>query len=242
MYKKLIFVFLMVLTLSAMAAEVLPNGIIVDSMMKFSWSDPDANKPLELFVEDLETLSRLQFNKPTKFYRKYFGSKPDAPYRYVLKNLRRIGWINSESDGQGVTIAIGDKSSGSIKLSAAYMKLPLAMRLSGIIHEARHLFNSDQLHEICPSPYVFKMSPGPNGEESFAYTVFPIKAPDTPACNSSEDSAYGVQFGFLQAILLSCTNCPDQLKQEAEAGKWRVLYRITDPEAAYRLWKQSNSF
>ena len=57
-------------TLSAMAAEVLPNGIIVDSMTNYSWSDSDVNKPLGLFVEDLETLSRLRFDKPTKFYQK----------------------------------------------------------------------------------------------------------------------------------------------------------------------------
>lgn len=177
---------------------------------------------------DIAALAQLKFENPSLLFKTTFGAQANGVFNYFADRIDRFTFKNG-TDGKYAELELPS----TLIIYPAYFALDRASRLSFLIHEAAH---RDTAHTRCPSPYFFKMTPGPNSKSDLVVAV-PQLAGDN--CDLDLTGAYGTQYVFLAALADSCSSCSDVEKKKAKDLMYSTLVRIMDPRSAHRLWRDS---
>lgn len=118
---------------------------------------------------------------------------------------------------------------GLVRLSKKFaeMEIPPVIRLSLLVHEARHADGFG--HETCPDPFA-----GEDGRElkSF-YDRVPLAG--KPACETSSQGSYATQWVMLKNIERFCDSCDPETRKAAADFSAYLLQLIRSPSARAEL-------
>lgn len=174
--------------------------------------------------DDFRKLARLRFRKPSRGFTKLFGPEPDGVFHFVRRTWPRTV-IFREDVGDNVMAAAGPDA---VLIRTRYFEQPLAVRLSVLVHEAKHTQPGDRGHSPCPPAYAWE------------YQDTKVPLPETAgqlACDFTPLDSYGVGFLFGMALANSCQSsiCTDELKTMALQGAREAILHIADPKAVGEL-------
>lgn len=172
-------------------------------------------------------------------HRKIFGGSALEGDRYRAYFERRVTEIRAEGvafascRGAVACSSGGGPDGGTIRVSERFAEpaLPDYVRLSLLIHEARHAEGAT--HVVCPNPLI-----DPAGHElksPFQGFVFSGQT----ECDSDENGAYGPQIVLLENIAGHCSSCDASLRGEARAYGDFLISLILSPDAREKLRQDS---
>jgi hypothetical protein len=174
---------------------------------------------------DWELCDSLRGSSASPLHAKIFGEGPVSGSRYHAYFTERAGAVQ----GEGILYAschgafACSQADGPVRVSNAYgqLDLPPVLRLSFLIHEARHA--EGVRHERCPEG-VSLVSP---------YQKVDLRG--AQECDANEWGAYGVQYVWLTNIAHHCTSCSATERKQALDYSGFILRLVNSPDARARL-------
>ena len=176
---------------------------------------------------DLEFAHSIHGIDATPLHRGIFGDGPLNGDRYVSFFEKRVTRI----EGEGILFAsckgaLACHAGGTeIRLSKNYARLglPQVVRLSYLLHEARH--SEGWPHVKCP-PGVHAPFTG-------------VSLEGKKACDSSSLGAYGIQIVMLRNIEKFCGSCEKSVRQESGRFADALMDLIVSQSARHALVEDS---
>lgn len=198
----------------------------------------DANIPLEvrhLLLNDLEFLKTIKGDGATHLNELVFGNgqmNGQAYYRFFSERVKAIGYDNSTQKRGVAYSAVFEGRRSKLWITKAYTseKYPRILRLSILMHEARHCEeDSSWFHSKCPNPFLDE-----KGHDVVTYSGKPLAGKEV-LCDADEHGSYGVQVIFLKNVEKYCTNCSSD--EEKQAGIWAYenFKHIAKPQSRKNL-------
>lgn len=182
--------------------------------------------------DDIDALDALQFTAHSKLFEKNFGIERGGVARYFRARIDRFIFVNKNSIASAAF-----QVPRTLVIYPSYFSKNEAVRLSALIHEAAH--RDSRIHEVCPKPYVFRMTPSSNSRSEIAVPVPELDGVKGAHCDKDISGAYAVQYVFLYAMAKYCSSCSVMVKKDASDALPQTLVRINDPEQAHLLWRDS---
>lgn len=186
-----------------------------------------------LIREDLEFLFSLKLDAVTPLHHLVFGGAGGDAYRSYFhtraKSIRR-----SLSSYAAYAFVAPYNSPGyhdRIAVTSKFFELSQLMRISVLVHEARHSeVDHDYWHHVtCPSPYLDERGIEMRTKEGVSL------AGRRQACDQSAMGSFGVVVIMLNGIANHCTNCSEEIRHEAAFLSQDIVKRIIDPSERKRL-------
>jgi hypothetical protein len=173
--------------------------------------------------EDWRFAQTIRGKRASALHRKLFGDAPLDGNLYRDYFDRRVQSV----DGEGIGFAschgaLACHTGGrSIRLSDSYgaLSIPPVIRLSFLIHEARHVDGVN--HVECPVGYV---SPYQK-----------VQLEGKLECDLDENGVYGPQIVMLKNIALYCESCTSEVREQARRYSVALMNLILSPESRKRL-------
>ena len=175
--------------------------------------------------DDWRLADNIHGSAASPLHRKIFGDEPLDGSAYRKFFLKRVKNVSQEGIGfASCHNALACTESDIVRISKQYssLEIPSIIRLSFLIHEARHA--EGWKHVICPksnlkSPYQgLSMS----GKEE---------------CDENEWGAYGTQIVMLGNVANSCTSCTEKTRNSAKKYSEFLINLILSPESREALRK-----
>lgn len=190
------------------------------------FSDNVGSELREQINSDLKFLSEIRGSDATPLHTHVFGTVEGKEYARFLN--QRISSFDLSDDGPDNAAAYVDlKFPKVMKFKSLYLTsgMPQILRVSVILHEARHteIENHGWPHEVCPLRFMDR-----SGQEITALSG--EKYALHLACDSDEMGAYGIQIIMLKNVARFCTSCTEKVKMDAEFAANQLMMRmISDP-------------
>ena len=165
------------------------------------------------FLGSIASDPRLRRNPATPLHQKIFGTVAGPAYLNFFNS--RVLRADSDACGgvTGVIACTTPLMPTWMYFTSAYLtfSMPQIMRVSILLHEARHeeIPNRNWPHATCPTPFRDERG---NDIVGF-YSKDPLQG--TQSCDSTPIGSYGTQLIFLANIAKSCTNCTDKVRADA---------------------------
>lgn len=181
--------------------------------------------------EDWRLAQRIRGSEASPLHRKIFGDAPLDGKLYRDFFERRVQEIKGEGLGfASCHGALACHTEGkTVRLSKNYDSLPIppVIRLSFLIHEARHIEGFSHVH--CPAPLIDS-----EGKD----VVSPYQKIDLggqESCDREELGAYGIQIVMLKNIAKYCVTCSDETRTQADLYANFLMNLILSPLAKKHL-------
>lgn len=185
--------------------------------------DPGLVKELK---SDLSLVSTLQISKPTPLHQEVFGTSSKPYLHWFLDRVTSVGKSLCGAD-QAVACFLSAWEN-KIWLTPNYTRFshPEIARLSVLYHEARHTEREEGfwVHSACPTP--FRDESGADIKSIWTGALLQGE----PACDVMAKGSYGLQVILLRNLALSCVNCSEKVKADAELYAFDQLKRIIDAQ------------
>lgn len=198
----------------------------------------DENIPLDvrqILLGDLEFLKAITGDNATHLHELVFGKghiHGQAYYRFLNERVKAIGYDNSAQKRGVAYSAVFEGRRSKLWITKAYTseKYPRILRLSVLLHEARHCEkDSSWLHSKCPIPFLDE-----KGHDVVTYSGKPLAGKEV-LCDADEHGSYGVQVLFLKNVEKYCANCSSDEKNQAGAWAYENFKHIAKPQARQNL-------
>lgn len=202
---------------------VLIIGVFVCSLgfgFEFDRSVPSDMR--RLVESDLRLLGSFSGDSATRLHRMAFGDTINGQVyvKFITDVVKRVSY--KEDLGELGVLAVSPNYPNTLWLGPGYSKRPIMKRISGLIHEARHLQNMSWWKHIkCPNDKRFGALAGKED------------------CDIAAFGGYGIQIIFLFNIRHHCVSCSKDLRQQAGSASVGLLERIRPRESRFLLMADS---
>lgn len=194
---------------------------------------PDLAKQVDA---DLAVFSAMKGSRSSKIHASVYGGTSLDGGRYLAFFNDRVKEMGMDDCGGGagvVACVIPFQNNTAMWFTPNYVKfnMPQLVRLSILLHEARHteMKNSFWRHATCPVP--FRDEKGNDIRGIFSGALLEGKA----ACDSTELGSYGIHTVFLKNIELFCESCSEKVRMDGQLYGDDGLRRIINAGALKRL-------
>lgn len=170
-------------------------------------------------------------NKSSNLQKEIFSEfSGDAFKKFFNSRVKKIGF---DSCGGSTACAKPNEDPDKIWISPDFINsdIPQILRIITLFHEARHLEASyaNWPHEICPIPFLDK-----DGKDIIGIWS-KEKLEGQEACDWSVYGSYAITAVMAENISKFCTECSNQLKQDAHKYALYISLRVVDTNAIEKL-------
>jgi len=163
----------------------------------------------DLVLKDRDAVRALEFSGSNAAFNTFFGpaTTGQSVYDFLIGNIQGFT-TKMDASSEGVAAAC---ASGILFVYKMYASFPQIVRISYLVHEARHCESKNRHDHIqCPTRDGFSY-------EGKFYKIPGIKALQKKwACDADSNGAYSVQAAFLANVFQYCTNCSEETKSLAK--------------------------
>lgn len=181
---------------------------------------------------DLEWGRSLRGAEASPLHRKLFGDSPLDGRLYEAFFKQRVTRLAKAGTFTGCAGAIACHGAWkTVRLTEKYAdpRLPQVVRLSLLLHEARHSDDGSHDHFVCPGSIR-----GPDGGP-LRSPYLDVEVGGLRACDEEPLGAYGLQIVMLRNIQRYCGNCEPAVKTEAGRYADFLMNLIRSEEARREL-------
>jgi len=181
---------------------------------------------------DLAFARTLRGPDASPLHRKLFGDSPldgglyEAFFKARVTHLRGAGVLTGCADAIACHGAMK-----TVRLTERYAdpRLPQIVRLSLLLHEARHSDDGSYDHFTCSSKLQ-----GPDGRP-LRSPYLDVEVGGLRACDEDPLGAYGVQIVMLRNVQRFCETCEPEVKAEARRYADFLMNLVVSEEARREL-------
>lgn len=213
---------------------VFMGALSAQADIKFDRSISDATKTQ--ILQDLDFVKGMTGKGTSPLYKQIFAKETLQGADLMNFFGQRINRFAMNSCGGGNAVAacvIPWMDSNTMWITPNYVQnsIPQIFRISIIFHESRHTEDDhgNWSHAYCPTPYR-----DDNGKDIVGI-ISGTKMEGLPACDTTNQGAYGLQAVLLKNIEKNCTNCNEKTQMDAKLFGDDSIMRISNIPARTQL-------